>query len=75
LLYTNKIIFLPPYSPDLNPIEIFWVNFKRMVQVDLENLKTLANAIDFAFMKVMGFAKTWLSKLTEKPMGKPSMVS
>ena len=23
-----KLIFLPPYSPDLNPIETFWANMK-----------------------------------------------
>ncbi|SPM45563.1 IS630 family transposase [Orientia tsutsugamushi] len=23
-----KVIFLPPYSPDLNPIEKFWANMK-----------------------------------------------
>lgn len=26
-----EILFLPPYSPDLNPIEKFWANFKRGV--------------------------------------------
>lgn len=24
-----RILFLPPYSPDLNPIEKFWANFKK----------------------------------------------
>jgi transposase len=27
-----KIIFLPPYSPDLNPIEHFWFNIKHAVR-------------------------------------------
>lgn len=51
-----KVLFLPPYSPDLNPIEIFWANFKKLVQSNLEKLKTLAESIDFSFLTVMGFA-------------------
>lgn len=27
-----KIIFLPPYSPDFNPIEKFWANMKRWIK-------------------------------------------
>lgn len=26
------LLFLPPYSPDLNPIEQFWANMKRWVK-------------------------------------------
>jgi transposase len=48
-----RILFLPPYSPDLNPIEIFWANFKKMVRSNLEQLKTLAEAIDFSFLNVL----------------------
>ena len=48
-----KILFLPAYSPDLNPIEIFWANFKKTVRSNLEKFKTLAEAIDFSFMSFL----------------------
>jgi transposase len=44
------LLFLPPYSPDLNPIEIFWANFKRKVRDTIRNFKTLSQAIDQAFL-------------------------
>ncbi|MBK2181240.1 transposase, partial [Francisella tularensis] len=25
-----QILYLPPYSPDLNPIEKVWANFKKI---------------------------------------------
>lgn len=49
-----KVLFLPPYSPDLNPIEVFWANFKKMIQKNLRKFKTLAEAIDFSFSIVEG---------------------
>lgn len=48
-----RLIFLPPYSPDLNPIEIFWANFKRKVRKVLNQFKTLSEAIDYAFLCVV----------------------
>lgn len=47
-----EVLFLPPYSPDLNPIEIFWANFKRRVKEILNQCSTLAEAIDQSFLKV-----------------------
>jgi transposase len=47
-----KVLYLPPYSPDLNPIEIFWANFKKMIQANLRKFKILAEAIDFSFSMV-----------------------
>lgn len=46
-----RLLFLPPYSPDLNPIEVFWANLKKKVRMFLEraeNIK-LAYAIDCVF--------------------------
>ena len=46
-----KVIFLPPYSPDLNPIEKFWANLKRWVKNNIHLHDTLFLAISsfFAF--------------------------
>lgn len=47
-----RILFLPPYSPDLNPIELFWANVKKKVQRLLEKITgiKLADAIDRVFL-------------------------
>ncbi|SPJ31676.1 unnamed protein product [Candidatus Protochlamydia amoebophila UWE25] len=47
-----KILFLPSYSPDLNPIEVFWANFKQLVRLSLNKLSSLAKAIDYFFCQI-----------------------
>lgn len=44
-----QVLFLPPYSPDLNPIEIFWANLKNRIRETLRKLKNLSLAIDQSF--------------------------
>jgi transposase len=46
-----KVLFLPPYSPDLNPIEVFWANFKKLVRSKLEQIQSLVQAIDASFLE------------------------
>lgn len=36
-----KLIFLPPYSPELNKIEKFWANMKRYIKNHINNFKDL----------------------------------
>jgi transposase len=43
------IIFLPPYSPDLNPIEKFWANMKRWIKNKVTETSKLFEIIAMFF--------------------------
>jgi len=47
-----EVLFLPPYSPDLNPIEKFWANFKWRVKETIKAYSNLAQAIDCTFLEI-----------------------
>lgn len=47
-----ELLFLPPYSPDLNPIEKFWAYLKKCIREVIANFRTLEQAIVFAFKTV-----------------------
>lgn len=47
-----EILFLPPYSPDLNPIEKHWANMKAKVRELLPKVKTFADALDSAILSM-----------------------
>jgi len=57
-------VFLPPYSPDLNPVEFVWKTIKREVSVKfIQSKEHLRNIIKNEFMKVeksLSFAKNWM---------------
>jgi len=58
------LVFLPPYSPDLNPVEFVWKTRKREVSVRfIQSKEHLRNSIKNEFMKVeksLSFAKKWM---------------
>jgi len=61
-----KLVFLPPYSPDLNPIEYIWKSVKRIIsRTFIRDLDHLKQVILDAFKKYgssLSFAKAWIDK-------------
>lgn len=49
--YGCQIIFLPPYSPDLNPIEKVWANLKRYLRKCIKKFSQFREAITHAIRK------------------------
>ena len=44
-----RVIFLPPYSPDLNPIEHHWAWLKNKIKRVISDFHSLSDAIHFCF--------------------------
>ena len=64
------LVFLPPYSPDLNPIEFIWKSVKREVSIaPVHSEGDLKDTIRDSFMELSGrltFAKRWTEKFLNK---------
>jgi transposase len=43
--YGCTLLYLPPYSPDLNPIEHFWANLKIFLRNYMKNSLSLSDAL------------------------------
>ena len=54
-----KLIYLPPYSPELNPIAKFWANMKAWIQKNIKDISDTTNAIQQFFQN---YTKTQTSK-------------
>jgi len=63
------LVYLPPYSPDLNPIENVWKSVKRVVSEKSPlNVEELKEVIVKAFKKLtesLSFAKRWIEKFLD----------
>lgn len=47
-----NLIFLPPYSPELNPIEKFWAILKSMIRANIHKFNSLDENIYSIFQVV-----------------------
>jgi len=47
--HRKTLIFLPPYSPELNPIEKFWSFLKHWLRMNIRLFDSLDNAISSIF--------------------------
>lgn len=50
--YGHKIIFLPSYSPDLNPIEKFWAALKAKIKIIIDDFNTLSDCVEEIFQTI-----------------------
>ncbi|AKU74014.1 DDE superendonuclease family protein [Francisella tularensis subsp. tularensis] len=48
-----QILYLPPYSPDLNPIERVWANFKKIFRKVNNSFEKFCDAISYVFNKIL----------------------
>lgn len=63
------LIFLPPYSPDLNPIEFIWKSIKRVLSTSLigslEHMRYIVAKAFYDFSKSLSYAKSWILKFLD----------
>lgn len=60
------LVFLPPYSPDLNPIEYIWKSIKRIISRtfirDLDHMKQIIVDAFKKYSSSQSFARAWIAK-------------
>lgn len=60
------LVYLPRYSPDLNPIEFIWKSIKRVLSAsfvrDLPEMKRIIMESYCSFAKLKGYADYWIKR-------------
>lgn len=63
------LVYLPPYSPDLNPIEYIWKSIKRELSKhfikNLDEMKKIITGAWEEFSSSLSFAKDWIQEFLE----------
>ena len=76
LNYANEIgielVFLPPYSPDLNPIEYIWKSIKKIISkefiIDQGHMKRIILDAFLNFSSKLSFARRWIEKFMDNKL-------
>lgn len=50
--FSCRLLFLPPYSPDLNPIEKFWAVMKAKIKKIADGIKSLSSCVEEVFQTI-----------------------
>jgi transposase len=51
--FSCRLFFLPPYSPDLNPIEKFWASMKAKIKkIADDGIKSLSVCVETVFRTI-----------------------
>ena len=65
-----NLIFLPPYSPDLNPIEDIWRKIKNILSInnykDANTLRTTFQNLFNEIIKETTFYENWIQKFIQQ---------
>ncbi|MHC1567562.1 MAG: transposase [Candidatus Syntropharchaeia archaeon] len=60
------LVYMPPYSPDLNPIEQIWRAIKRVLSPllikTLDKLKEVISSSFYGLTQRISFAEKWIKK-------------
>ncbi|WP_094227783.1 transposase [Methanolobus psychrotolerans] len=71
-----ELVYLPPYSPDLNPIEFIWKSVKRIISCnfvkDLDCMKKLIAETFISCSSNLSFARKWIEKFLDNKLEKLS---
>lgn len=58
-----ELVYLPPYSPELNPIEKYWAVLKGKVKLLRKKIKCLVQSVEEGILATLNFGKhdrSWL---------------
>lgn len=65
-----ELVFLPPYSPDLNPIEFIWKSIKRVISAifveSIEHLKTTTMDAFIRLSRSLSYAEKWIDTFLDR---------